>query len=259
MYGTMDMQMGGGQQQAPAAAAEALPAATLLVSDGFGTGSQLLGEYFDNAYGASAYNGRWHTANVSGIITKSGGLAVIPAGAGLEYVGATRISGTVWDINGFADVGVLAIGFTPSDAAIPFFVGLDGMYIDGVLHQVFLSLTSGSKPALLRDHASNTTTEFAAASVLAGTKNYLLRQIKVAGGAGGVIYELWEGTYGAGETLAEILAGMAKVDTIEVLTADGRSIRDRAADARAFIQRPAGGPGSGSSATMAGVAWVSFV
>jgi len=236
-----------------------LPAATLLLSDGFGTGSQLWGENFDDAYGASTYNGRWYTANAGGVFTKSGGLAVIPAGAGLEYVGAIRISGTVWDINGFADVGVLAIGFTASDAAIPFFVGLDGVNIDGAQHQVFLRLTSGSKPAILRDHASNTTTEFAAAGVVAGTKNYLLRQVKVAGGAGGVTYELWEGTYDAGHTLAQILAGMTKVDTIEVLTADGRSIRDKASAAVVFIQRPAGGPGSGSNATMAGIAWVSFV
>lgn len=240
-------------------AAETLPSATLLVSDGFGAGSQLWGENFDGAYGASTYNGRWYTANAGGIFTKSGGLAQFPAQNTREYVGATKLSGAAWDFNALADFGLLCVGFTASDAAVPLFLGLDSVAIDSVAHQVFLRLTSGSKPAILRDHGSNTTTEFAAASVVAGTKNYLLRQVKTAGGAGGVTFELWEGTYGAGQTLAQILAGMTKIDTIEVLTADGRSIRDKTSAGSAFVERPAGGPNSGSAATLAGIAWLSFV
>lgn len=255
----MAMDFGNPARASAVAAAEALPTATLLTSDKFSAGTKLWGENFDGGFGASTYNGRWYTANDGNIITKSGGKASVPAQATLEYVGATKLSGTAWDFNGLADFGVLVEGFAASDAAVPFFVGLDGANIDGLTHQVFLRLTSGSKPALLRDHASNTTTEFAAAGVVAGTKNYLMRQIKTAGAGGGVTYELWEGTYSAGQTLAQILAGMTKIATIEVLTADGRSIRDRASNGAAFIQRPAGGPGSGTAATFDGIAWVSFV
>jgi hypothetical protein len=233
------------------------PAYTIYGSDGMSGTGNVHGDTFDDEF--SGDGGSWNSATAGTVVTETGGIATMPDGATAEVM---ICSDAQWP-NEPADCGVLVQGFK-GGGAIPNFMADRRDDTNG--DAIMLKLQEGSKPAVVIATATlinpvvndaSTTTFNGAFNVTNTEMNYLLRCIEVAGAGGGYTCELYAGAWESGQTEEEVIGGLSLIESMDIFTADARTMRDSTATGRqrGMIRRAGA---AGTACTFDGVHWLTF-